>query len=389
MSYCISRTVSISSDPFLCTSGCATSRRRSLLYNLPRRDFLKCSLPALGLAALGASHVFAAPMGSLLPTMNRAGDRASVPASSSSLRVGSYNVRVGTADGKTANAWDNRKEDLVALMRLIDYDVVGLQESFTAQSAYITNSLPGYALIGSIEGAEENVGVTSPICYRKSRLTPLKSGTFWLSTTPDAPGGDVWGAWSRRKVCVWALLEDRVTGKTLCFVNTHTDHKSEVARLEGTKLILRRVAEIVPAGMPIVFTGDHNCRETEAPSQAVMKVLKNALYVSETPPSGPWRSYSGWKWREKEYSAVDALKLPADVRNARKGSPDADRDADGRHKWENCGARIDYIYVSDGVKVKSYATRADSRSGTKLYPSDHFPLVAEIELSQTPNGQGK
>ena len=299
------------------------------------------------------------------------------------LRVGSYNIRVSHADRKTQNAWEKRKGDLVALMRRIDYDVVGLQESFTEQSAYITNSLPDYALIGSIEGAEESVGVTSPICYRKARLKPMKSGAFWLSKTPDAPGGDVWDAWSGRKVCVWAILKDRVSGKMFCFMNTHTDHKGKVARLEGTKLIMRRMADIVPAGTPVVFTGDHNCRETEAPSQAVMKVLKNALYVAETPPVGPWRTFSGWKWREKEYPAVDAIKLPANIRNSRKGSPDADMDKDGRHKWEDCGARIDYVYVSDGVKVKSYATRADTRPGTKLYPSDHFPLVATIELPMT------
>ena len=298
------------------------------------------------------------------------------------LRVGSYNIRTQFADKGTENAWAERKADLAAMIRRLDYDVVGLQESFTAQSAYITNALPEYALIGSIVGAEPKYGVNSPICYRKARLEPVKSGTFWLSTTPDAPGGDVWDAWSHRKMCVWALLKDRVTGKAFCFMNTHTDHKGKVARLEGTKLILRRMGEIVPAGTPVVFTGDHNCRETEEPSQAVAKVLKNALYISETPPAGPWRSFSGWQWREQECSTVDALKLPPAVRNARKGSPDADKDKDGNHKWEACGSRIDYIYVSDGISVKSYATRNDPRPGKKLYPSDHFPLVATIVLPE-------
>lgn len=303
--------------------------------------------------------------------------------SHAALRIGSYNIRVSLADKKTENAWDKRKGDLVALMRRIDYDVVGLQESFTEQSAYVTNFLPGYALIGSIEGAEKNVGVTSPICYRKKRLKLVNNGAFWLSKTPDAPGGDAWDAWSGRKVCVWALLKDLVTGEVFCFMNTHTDHKGKIARLEGIKLIMRRMADIVPEGTPVVFTGDHNCRETEEPSQVVMKTLKNALYASETPPVGPWRTFSGWKWREKEYPAVDALRLPVDIRNARKGSPDADRDEDGEHKWEDCGARIDYVYVSNGVKVKSYTTCDDTRPGTKLYPSDHFPLVAEIEFSKT------
>ena len=108
--------------------------------------------------------------------------------------------------------------------------------------------------------------------------------------------------------------------------------------------------------------------------------MKNALYISKTPPVGSWRSYSGWKWREQEFSTVDALKLPPDVRNARKGSPDADKH--GERKWEACGSRIDYIYVTDGIVVKTYATCNDPRPGKKLYPSDHFPLVATIVLPE-------
>ena len=145
-------------------------------------------------------------------------------------------------------------------------------------------------------------------------------------------------------------------------------------------LIIKRMKEFAPPGTPIVFTGDHNCRETEEPAQAVSAILKNALYESETPPEGPWRTFSGWNWRDSEYSTVDALKLQPNVRNARKGSPDADKATNGGYVWEDCGPRIDYIYVSPGVKVKRYATHADSRPGTQLYPSDHFPVTAEIEL---------
>ena len=151
----------------------------------------------------------------------------------------------------------------------------------------------------------------------------------------------------------------------------------QVARL---LLIIKRMKEFAPAGTPIVFTGDHNCRETEEPAQAVSKILKNALYESETPPEGPWRTFSGWQWRDREYLAVDAMKLQPHVRNARLGSPDADKAKNGGYVWEDCGPRIDYIYVSPGVKVKRYATHADPRPGTHLYPSDHFPLTAEIEL---------
>lgn len=295
------------------------------------------------------------------------------------LKVGSYNIRLESGDKGTPNAWDNRKAAMVELIRQLDLDAFGLQEVCPGQVDYLTNNLPQYAFIGEHRNADRVSGEASPVFYRTDRFEALKHGTFWLSETPDVPGLKGWGAACPR-VCSWALLKDKETGKTFCFANTHTDHVSALARKEGMLLIIRRMREFAPPGTPVVFTGDHNCRETEEPASAVSQLLKNALYASETPPVGPWRTFNGWKWRDKEYSTTDALKLLPDVRNARKGSPDADKRKNGGYVWEDCGPRIDYIYVSDDIKVKAYTTHGDPRPGTHFYPSDHFPITAVIEL---------
>ena len=300
-------------------------------------------------------------------------------ANGTALKVGTYNIRLQPGDKGTPNAWESRKADFLNLLRRLDLDAFGLQEVCPGQAEYITNNLPQYVLVGEHRNADRVSGEASPVLYRKDRFDALKCGTFWLSETPEVPGRKGWGAACPR-VCSWMWLKDRKTGKTFCFANTHTDHISALARKEGMLLIIRRMHEFAPPGTPVIFTGDHNCRETEEPAQAVSKLLKNALYLSETPPTGPWRTFTGWHWREKEYSTTDALKLAPHVRNARKGSPDADKRTNGGYVWEDCGARIDYIYVSDGIRVKSYATRDDPRPGTKLYPSDHFPVTAVIEL---------
>ena len=304
---------------------------------------------------------------------------AAFAANGTALKVGTYNIRLQPGDKGTPNAWESRKADFLNLLRRLDLDAFGLQEVCPGQAEYITNNLPQYVLVGEHRNADRVSGEASPVLYRKDRFDALKCGTFWLSETPDVPGLKGWGAACPR-VCSWMWLKDRKTGKTFCFANTHTDHVSALARKEGMLLIIRRMHEFAPPGTPVIFTGDHNCRETEEPAQAVSKLLKNALYISETPPTGPWRTFTGWHWREKEYSTTDALKLAPHVRNARKGSPDADKRTNGGYVWEDCGARIDYIYVSDGIRVKSYATRDDPRPGTKLYPSDHFPITAVIEL---------
>ena len=308
---------------------------------------------------------------------------------SDAIRVGTYNIRLSggegvvKADGK--NYWDLRKADLVALVKKMGLDVFGLQEVTPEQAAYLRENLPEFAFVGEHRNADRVSGEASPVCYRKSRFEELKKGTFWLSETPDTPGLKGWGAACPR-VCSYLILRERTSGRTFCFANTHTDHISELAREKGMLLVIERMKEF-GAGAPIVFTGDHNCRETEAPAVAVSKLLKNALYETETPPTGGWRTWNGWRWRETEVPAAEALKLPIEVRNEQRPHPDKSGAERGRTEaldgsfYEKCGGpRIDYIYVSPCVRVLDYATVNDVRPGTKLYPSDHFPVTATVVL---------
>ncbi len=286
-----------------------------------------------------------------------------------SLRVGTYNIRLSPGDRGTPNAWEARKADLVAFVEKMNLDVFGMQEVCPDQAKYLAEHLPEFAYVGDHREKDRTSGEASPVCYRRSRFTALKNGTFWLSETPDVPASKSWGTACTR-VCSWLLLEDKLTGRRFCFANTHTDHISAEAREKGMLLIINRMKEF-GAGVPIVFTGDHNCRENEKPAVAVANILKNALYVTQTPPTGPWRTYTGWKWKAQEVSTAEALQQPIDTRNTRKKVVAGEA---------GCGPRIDYIYVSPGVKVLDYATRGDARPGKELYPSDHFPVTATIEL---------
>ena len=276
------------------------------------------------------------------------------------IKIGSYNIRLQSGDKGTPNAWDERKADLAAFIGKLDLDAFGLQEVCPDQADYLTNSLPHYTMVGVHREDGKRKGEASPVFFRKDRFEAIKSGTFWLSETPDVPGSKSWNTACTR-VCSWMLLKDKRTGNTFCFANAHTDHKSELARKNGMLLIIERMREFAPAGTPIVFTGDHNCTETSEPAMAVSALLKDTLYSTETPPSGPWRTYNGWKWKDSETTIGEALKMQSGAR-------------------EEQGPRIDYIYVSEGIRVKSHASRADSRPGVSLYPSDHFPVTAEIEL---------
>ena len=268
------------------------------------------------------------------------------------IRVGSYNIRLSPGDKGTPHAWELRKGDLVDLVRKMDLDAFGMQEVCPDQAQYLREQLPEFAFVGDHREADRKSGEASPVFYRKSRFEAEKSGTFWLSETPDVPASKSWNTCCTR-VCSYLILKDKVTGKRFCFANTHTDHVSELAREKGMLLIVERMKDF-GAGSPIVFTGDHNCRYDDAPAVAVRKVLKDGRDVTESSVRGPRNTFQGFgKYK------------------------DGPVDKNGKTYKDYC---IDYIYVSDGTRVLDFTTHDDKRPGTDLYPSDHFPVTATIVL---------
>lgn len=284
------------------------------------------------------------------------------------LKVGTYNLRNSYGDRGTENDWDLRKSDLVSFIESLDLDVMGLQEVDPTEAKYLAAMLTNYVYVGDHRGKDRKSDEASPVCYRKGRFKELGSGTFWLSETPDVPGSKSWKT-ANIRICSWLLLEDLKTGKKFCFANTHTDHASEEAREKGMLLIVERMKEF-GHGVPIIFTGDHNCLETEKPAKTIGAILNNTLYVSKTTPQGPWRTYEGWKFLlpEEEVTIEKALQKSEEERNSKE------------HEKLCGGKRIDYIYVSEGVDVLDHVCHGKARVGKKLYPSDHFPLTSVIEF---------
>ena len=266
------------------------------------------------------------------------------------IRVGSYNIRYSGGDKGTPNDWNERKSDLVSLVKKLNLDAFGMQEICPDQAQYLRENLPEFVFVGDHREKDRVSGEASPVFYRKSRFEAEKSGTFWLSETPEIPASKSWGTCCTR-VCSYLILKDRTTGKRFCFANTHTDHVSAEAREKGMLLIVERMKKF-GAGLPIVFTGDHNCRYDDPPAAIVRKVLRDSRDITETEAAGPANSCHGFgKYVEGPLAR-----------------------GDGKRCY------IDYIYVSDGTRVLDVETHGDKRPGTDLYPSDHFPVTATIVL---------
>ncbi len=166
------------------------------------------------------------------------------------IKVVSYNIRMSgspAADGD--NFWANRKQASINMVNDEQPDVMGIQEGCPDQIAFLDEHLPEYEHIGVGREDGKAEGEMMAIYYRADRVELLDSGTFWLSETPDEVSKGWDGACKR--TCTWALMRMKDSGREFAYFNTHLDHVGPTARAEALKLIVKRIAELVPAGMPL------------------------------------------------------------------------------------------------------------------------------------------
>lgn len=257
------------------------------------------------------------------------------------LKVMTYNIRLSLESDKE-NSWDNRKEDALALLSYYHPDYFGVQEAVPQQMTDIKTSLKDYDYVGVGRDDGKNQGEYSAIFYDKTKLEVTKSGTFWLSETPDKPSKGWDAAYNR--VCTYAFFKIKKTGKQFLAMNLHFDHVGDVARVNSARLILEKIKALNPKNLPLTLTGDFNLTDDTEPIKIISKTLDNVYYHSKTPHYGPYGTFTGF-----------------DINTAPK-------------------ERIDYIFVK-GFDVLSNRTINDRRENL-LYPSDHFPILTEIDFKK-------
>ena len=269
------------------------------------------------------------------------------------LRVMSFNIRYGTAnDGE--NRWENRRRMVFEVIGNQRSDVVGLQEALRFQIDQIIEAVPAYAMVGVGRDDGETKGEYSAILYRTDRFKVGESGTFWLSDTPQVPGSITWGNACTR-ICTWARFIENKSGRAFYLFNTHLDHVSQPSRQKSAALLAQRIHSRKHAE-PFVLTGDFNVGEDNpvvtylkgktAPGRADEREAKNPVPVVDT-----------FRVLHSEATAVGTF-------NGFKGNREGDK--------------IDYVFTPPGVKVLSADILRDNVAGR--YPSDHFPVTAQLRL---------
>lgn len=255
------------------------------------------------------------------------------------LNVMTFNIRL-SLDSDKENSWENRKNDALQLLDYYHPDVFGVQEAVPQQMTDLKTGLKDYDFVGVGRDDGANKGEYSAIFYNTEKLQVLQSGTFWLSETPDQPSKGWDAAYNR--VCTYALFKTKKGGKKFWAFNVHFDHVGNIARENSSKLILEKINTLNPRNFPVVLTGDFNLTDKTEPIKIISKTMSDSFYNCRKPHYGPTGTFTGF----------DVNTVPKD--------------------------RIDYIFTK-GLSCQSIRTINDRRENL-LYPSDHFPVLAELKF---------
>jgi len=258
------------------------------------------------------------------------------------LDVMTFNLRVNTPIDE-GNAWPYRSHLAGRLIREAAPDIIGTQEGQGAMLADLDRELPDYSRIGEGRSGDACDPAEDECCaiyYRKDRLSLLNHGQFWLSESPETPGSISWDS-SLPRIATWAIFRmNDEAGTRFGIFNTHFDHLGQQAREQSAILLLERIQQFrETAQLPVVLTGDFNAFPDNPAIVQLSESLTNAYSILQEPVGQTFHEFLGGK----------------------------------------SGEPIDYIFATPSVSV--VATYIHDEQLEDAYPSDHYPIRAQIRLT--------
>ncbi len=250
-----------------------------------------------------------------------------------------YNIK----NGGDIPHWEQRKDALAEVIRRQNPTILGTQEGFEFQLAYLRDDLQHYEIVG--EGRVPFIGDEYCAVFVDTRVAVVEeSGTFWLSPTPDQPGSKMPGE-DLPRIATWVRM--RVDGTPLLFVNTHlTNHETGIPAQMA--VLVERLQHLIDPKIETVITGDFNIERNRKPMDSLRDLGFEDAWTLATDVSGPIFTTPVWDvWDDKAIASV----------------------IDER--------RIDWICIRppDGEESPPVAVETINTHRKEPVPSDHFPVV--------------
>lgn len=297
-----------------------------------------------------------------------------------SIRVMSFNLRYASApDGD--NAWNNanqappRREVAIRVVLDRNPDLIGFQEGEDAQLDELAAALPAYEFVRrrpSGGGGGENAA----FAFKTNRLELLDRDVFSLG---PSPGGGHWNnvpgtnfnpyvyfpdmGLGFPRLALWGRFRWRATGQEFFFHTTHFDF-NDGPQVGSARLIVdnaRSRFDRMPASPLSIVVGDFN----------------------STQANNDWALFTGTYTNNG--IAGDYVDSWAQVVGSWTGSGTIHGFAGG---VQSASQRIDWILHRGGFTATQAVIATDAALATNLtthavrtqYPSDHYPVLADLRL---------
>ena len=251
------------------------------------------------------------------------------------ITIMSANVRCYAPDDLFKKSWFYRADLIRNNIDEVKPDIIGFQEVTWMHYGYLQDIMQGY---DSVIMYRDNFILSEgcPIFYRTDKFELIDKNSFWLSETPEVMSKD-WNSACYR-VCSYVKLRQLNTNKEFVVFNTHLDHVSDEARINGIKVVLDKINEL--GDVPAYLMGDLNAKPNSKTLKSVYEFFEDGQVVADITTDGA--TYQ--KWGEKLNSE-----------------------------------RIDYIVASIG-KTDIYEYGIVDTLYDGVYPSDHFPIYIKTSL---------
>lgn len=240
------------------------------------------------------------------------------------------------------NRWDKRKDIVFDILNNYGCDIIGTQEATNKMFQDISENISKFNIIGKPRSKRFFVERNDVLISKE--YTILENKTFWLSEKPDKVGSSKWYSLFPR-ICTTAIIATQ-NGKRFRVCNSHLDCFLPQAREYGLKKLIEIIGEEQEKDeLPLILMGDFNAK----PDSKLIQDFKNGKYYN------------------KRLVAVQ------DVNKELYKSGTM-----GKFKGKENGVHIDYIFVSEEFKIVD--TQIIKYNIDGRYPSDHYPLMAEINI---------
>jgi endonuclease/exonuclease/phosphatase family metal-dependent hydrolase len=257
-----------------------------------------------------------------------------------------FNIR-GSQHRDGENEWSRRTRLNVDCIKRCAPHLIGFQELQKGNLETYDSELPGYERLLGPGYENHRPWAYNAIYWDPDVLELIDEGGFWLSRTPDKRSRS-WGS-SHVRSANWARF-GLPSGAEFIHLNTHLDHESGEARVEGSRLIVHKLEKLTDGKLPTLVTGDFNCN----PGFKTYNLYEAAGFsdahrLAGKPPENTFHRFLGRSFipkRPESEVRLDWLLL---------------RDGSGA-RWEACSCSV----VRD--------------EAPPVYPSDHYPVVAELSL---------